>query len=398
MINNYKTIDYSEFSLPGMKVVSEDFHYQDLFHLVGKSQFMTTFELTRGSPSFLEYGEYVLGVIFYDRKTLDSLKSSSQTGLEINRQRIRIDNPSQELSKKKKGDLKYRGINVEDIASISFLTYKREPETYETGEKKIPDIIYIEADCSNIDADILNQNYLISKHNSGTNLVQYEKEQLIGITLALNNGQIDSRILKELCFTEEDLKINLNIWMSLYKVKERRNQLTEVDKTNYIEVKGILSLGIFNKVLKELIDSGVAESLKYLDTKNLKKIFEAVGNFSPSILMHGKKQIYWNVDSYIHIALRHLKAYQMGKFRLKTVFSYKTEDIKSLIEKVLQRIESEIEDYLSSEEKDDFVRHGKMAIYYNGDHYHLRVNSHGRIIQFHAVDAAPNKLINTVDR
>lgn len=390
MRNNYQIIDYSELGLPTIEVVGK-FHYQDLYELVGRNQFMTTFELTHGSETSLEYGSSVLGVIFYDRKTLDSLETSLQAEHEISKQRIRIDSPSRELSDEKKGDLKYRGICVEDIASISFLAYKRETDSHETGEKKVPDIIEIEVDCGGLDADILNQNYLVSKHNSGTKLIQYEKEQLVGITLAFNNGRIDSRVLKEFGFSEEDLNTNLNIWMSLYKVKERRNQLTETDKNNYAEIKGILSLEKFNKIVKELVDAGIAASLNDSYSENLKKIFEAIEGFSPSILMHGKRQVYWDIDSYIHIALRHLKEYQIGNFELKTAFSYKPEDLKSLIEKVLQRIDSEIEDYLSSGSIYDFLRHGKMAIYYNGDHYHMRINREGRIIQFHAVDNAFNK-------
>ena len=161
MRNNYQIIDYSELGLPTMEVVGEIFHYQDLYELVGKNQFMTTFKLTEGSASYLEYGDSVLGVIFYDRKTLDFLEASFQAAHEVNKQKIRIDSPCRELNEEKKGDLKYRGITVEDIASISFLTYKRESEIYETGEKKVPDIIEIEVDCSDFDADVLNQNYLL---------------------------------------------------------------------------------------------------------------------------------------------------------------------------------------------------------------------------------------------
>lgn len=390
MKNNYQVIDYSELGLPAVEVVG-NFHYQDLYELVGKNQFMTTFDLSHDSDSNLEYGSSVLGVIFYDRKTLDSLETSLQTGHEINKQRIRIDSPSCELSDEKKGDLKYRGICVEDITSISFLIYKRETETYETGEKKVPGIIGIEVDCGDLDVDVLNQDYLISKHNSGTKLTQYEKEQLVGIILALNNGRIDSRVLKEFSFSEEHLKTNLNIWMTLYKVKERRNQLTETDKNNYAEIKGVLSLEKSKKLVKELENTGINASLNDSYSESIKKIFEAVHVFSPSILMHGNRQIYWDIDSYIHIALRHLKEYQIGNFELKTAFSYKQEDLKSLIEKVLQRIESEIEDYFASESTGDFVRHGKMAIYYNGDHYNLRINKEGRVIQFHAVGTAFNK-------
>lgn len=393
MRNNYKIIDFRDLGLPSIEVVGVQFHYQDLYEMVGKNQFMTTFELRKDSASHGEYGDSVLGVIFYDRKGLDSLEGSFQTGVEITKHRIRIDSPCRELTEEKRGDLKYRGVSVDDIESISFLPYIRETEKHETGEKKVPDIIEIEVDRSDIDADILNQNYLTSKHNSRTKLIRYEKEQLIGITLAFNNGSIDSRVLAEFGFTEEDLKTNLNIWMSLYKVKERRNQLTEVDNKNYAEVKNILSLERFNKVIKEFVSTGISDSLKDLDSFILKSIFSAVEDFSPSILMHGKSQVYWDIDSYIHIALRHLKDYQLGHFNRKTSFPYKAEDLKSLIEKVLQRIEAEIEEYLGSNPTGDFTRHGKMAVEYNRDHYHLRINRDGRLIQFHTVESTFNKSI-----
>jgi len=103
---------------------------------------------------------------------------------EVSESKIRIDSPSRDISKEKKYDLKYNGINVSDIESISFFHYKRETERYDTGEKKVPNVIGIEANNDGIDVDILNQNYLVSKNNSGVNLIQYEKEQLVGITLA----------------------------------------------------------------------------------------------------------------------------------------------------------------------------------------------------------------------
>ncbi|MCK5218007.1 hypothetical protein KAR10_00695 [bacterium] len=391
MRNSYRITDFRDLGLPSIEVAGHQFHYQDLYEMVGQNQFMTTFELKNGSVSYNEYGDSVLGVIFYDRKSIDSLERSVQTGIEIAKQRIRIDSPCRELSVKKKGDLRYRGISVDDIEAISFLPYIREKERYETGEKKVPNIIEVTVDCSKIDADILNQNYLASKHNDGTKLIQYEKEQLIGITLAFNNGRIDSRLLAEFGFTEDDLKTNLNIWMSLYKVKERRNQLTEMDKKNYSEIRGILSLEKFNKLMKKLVSTGISASLKDFDSSTLKNIFSAVETFSPSILMHGKKQVYWDLDSYIHIALRHLKDFQFGHFKLKTPFSYKKEDLKSLIEKVLQKIDIETEDYLGSNPTGDFTRHGKMGVEFNRDHFHLRINKDGRLTQFHTVEPSFNK-------
>ena len=386
MRNHYRIVDHSELGIPCIEIYGDLFHYQDLYEIVGCNQYMTTFQMKVDSESYEEFGPTVLGVIHYDYKGLKALESSLVNGTEVAKTRVRIDSPDRGLSLQQKGDLKYRGLKVSDIEQISFLPYKREVEKHETGEKKVPDIIKIEVDCSGMDVDILNQNYLASKINSGTKLVQYEKEQFIGITLAFNDGRIDSRILKHLGFDEHDLKDNLNIWNQLYQVKERRGQLSELDEKNYREVKSILSLEKMIKAVKELAISGLGNCEGESEKIILREIFESIKAFSPSILLHGENQVYWDVDSYIHIALRHVKDYQVGNYKDKTPFPYKVGDLKSLIEKVLQRVEDELEQHLSQESGNDFTRHGKMAIFYNGDYYHLRINAEGRLTQFHVVE------------
>ncbi len=106
--------------------------------------------------------------------------------------------------------------------------------------------------------------------------------------------------------------------------------------------------------------------------------------FSPSTLLHGKNQVYWDIDSYIHIALRHIKDYQLGNYKNKTPLPYKAVDLESLINKVLYQVKAEIEHHLSKELNNDFSRHGEMGIFYNGDHYNLRINTEGRLTQFHS--------------
>jgi len=101
--------------------------------------------------------------------------------------------------------------------------------------------------------------------------------------------------------------------------------------------------------------------------------------------MHGKKQIYWDVDSYLHIVMRHVKDYQVGNFKKKTPFSYKVGDLKTLIEKVIQRVEDEIRIHFSNNPDSEFSRHGNWAVEFNGDHYNLKIDTKGRLVQFHSV-------------
>ena len=83
MRNNYKVIDYSDLGLPSVEVYGTEFHYQDLYEMVGVDRFMTTFELRKGSVSHEEYGDSVLGVICYSKKGLDSLERSLLDGSEL---------------------------------------------------------------------------------------------------------------------------------------------------------------------------------------------------------------------------------------------------------------------------------------------------------------------------
>ncbi|MDD2915323.1 MAG: hypothetical protein PHP70_08400 [Gallionella sp.] len=65
MKNKYTINDYTELGIPSIEVHGECFHYRDLYELVGRNQFMTTFNLKEGSSSQSQYGREVLGVAYY---------------------------------------------------------------------------------------------------------------------------------------------------------------------------------------------------------------------------------------------------------------------------------------------------------------------------------------------
>ena len=319
-----------------------------------------------------KFGETILGVINYDKKSQNKLELAQINKTEIDKSKVRINSTYNKLSLAKTKILKYKGLNIEDIWRIEFHPHTREPERYESGEKKVPNVINIETDFetdfSGIDIDVLTQNYLLSKNNSGTNLILFEKEQLVGITMAFN-GRIDSRILAHLGFSKKDLKENLNIWNYLYRVKERRKQLTEQDKQKYSELKQILSMNLQLKFLKELKEANYFKSESKSTKSTIKEVFLAIENFTPSILFqHGDNQVFWDVDSYIHIAMRHIKEYQVANYKKKTPLLYKSDELGLLIEKILTSIKEEINFYFLQGKEKDFTRHGSMNVYFNGDH------------------------------
>jgi hypothetical protein len=386
MRNNYSTIDHRRKGLPSIEIYGEQFHYQDLFEMVGCDQYMTTFNFKNGSEAFLKYGLSVMGKIFYDHEKLKALNESLQCNVEISENCIKVDSKDSRLTLIQKGELlKYTGINVSEIESLSYYPHKRRIEFHEGGEKKVPDVVTVSVDIGGIDPDILEQNYLVQKLNSGVDLAPFEKEGLLGIELGLNNGVVDLKLLAFLGISKDEVKENLNIWHRLYKFKERRGQLSELDSKHYVELKNFLATEKIVKVGKVYARYKMGGSSSEETKVILERIIESVDSFSPSILLHGNKQVYWDIDSYIHIALGHVKDYQFGNLKIKTPFVYRADDLELLIEKVLFCIQDELQFFLSQNSGKEYIRKGAMAVFYNGNHYNLRVNSGGRLTQFHVV-------------
>ena len=81
-----------------------------------------------------------------------------------------------------------------------------------------------------MDYDILYQNYIASEINDKRELMSFEKEKFVGITLGINNWYIDLRLLKLLGFDKDSINSNRAVLYHAYKTREHRKQLTEKEK------------------------------------------------------------------------------------------------------------------------------------------------------------------------
>jgi hypothetical protein len=225
VIHHYEIFDLSTPSIPGTGVRGDDFHPLDLYEMIGREQFMTTFQFKRGSDAAQKYGRNVTGVIFYDFKTKETLEEALRSRADIKTSILKIDTPDSALPTEERKKLKYQGVDLRDLESIASLRYKQKIEFHDTGEKKVPNIIEIKANLSGIDRIVLTQNYLVSKANSGVELIQFEKEELIGLTLGTNDFRIDTRVLEHFGFSKNSLMGNSNIFLAAYGAKERKKSL-----------------------------------------------------------------------------------------------------------------------------------------------------------------------------
>jgi hypothetical protein len=385
MSNQYSVTSLMDFGLPGVEVAGGTFNAKDIYDFIGREQYSSTFIFKANSAAFRAYGQSITGFACYDVKTKALLENNQSSSDHDSISQLKIDLALGELSVTQKHELKYKGISIFDIDSISFLRHKQKIEFHPTGEKRIPNVVEIKADFSAINHDALLINYLISKQNSGVELIRFEREQLIGLLLAKDDFKIDARILNALGFSLEQAKIDHAIWYQTYKSLERQGKITLERVETFNEMKLLESLTRLNALVSEIKISGAFELTEINENEQFKKICEQTFKFTPSILMHGKQQVFWDLQSYLHIALRHVQEFQLGRFKEKTPFVYKANDIASLLEKVLRCVEEDLRAYLLEKPKNTFKRHGSMAIEFNGDFYNISIEPSGRVEQFHMI-------------
>ncbi len=361
----------------------QEITYKNLYDTIGSDSHIGSFYLREGSESSKKFGEVVTGTIFYSKEEREQLAS----GLLVNvkTEMVKIDSAMLDIDQIQREELKYGGIKTLDIKKAIYShTWKQRNELHETGEKTIPNIIRLSYKSHpNEDVDLLVQGYLVSKWNNGDELPLFEKEKLAGITLGINNWSINKKIAHALGFDYESMQNNDRVLYYALQVRERRKIITEVEKTKFKRVKDNLYLKKWIGLVEEVAAS--REKVKDLERFNnaITAITESLKEFEPEILLHGKKQIYWDSNSYLHVVLRHIKKFQIGDFKERTPFPYKFEELRLLVERVLKRIEGEIERHFKENPGKPFSRVGTMSIFFNNDYYQVRIDGNGRLITIH---------------
>lgn len=378
LIGQYRFTNLHALGIPGVDVEGANFHLADLDEMIGVDRNMTSFIFRPNSRADTMYGAMVTGVLFNstDSGAIESSKRTSDPTV------VRIESYDSALTIEQRKSLKYKGVPIADLFKISYATFSREVEMLPSGKKAVPNIVSIKIDISKVNFEKLQLSYLTMKHNDGVELIQFEKEQLVGLILGIRNYVIDSRILETFGFDQESVLKNTNVCLTALNAKAARIQLSkeELETRTHCEVLSrILAMGY---VFSELERAKITAKPLIPGSDELKRIYENALKFRPAILLHGKKQVYWDLPSYLHIVMRHIETYQVGSFIGKTVLPYELEDLKDLIEKVLGRVHKEIELHFLGT-ANPFVRSGSMAILFNGDRFIVRIDPDGRLAQFY---------------
>lgn len=373
------------------EIKEKDINPSSLFEYAGKNDFTCTFFIKDGTDSIQKYGNLVTGKIYYpitQRKYFEGESGSGVTPTEL--LTICVDSALIDHLPDVKRELLENGIPITDIFHVEILPYNKLSRYGSQGTKEIPNIITIQMTepSGPMEYERLFIGFLSRFVDSGERLIEEEKHEYVGVMLALRKGLIDSRILDRLGFSKEYVENDSAIGLYYYETKKKLAELSAEETEVLADLAAIKILKKLSILGKHIAKSGLTKNDIESEKLKLKKVSAELSKFKPARLWGITPLIYWNDESFLHIILRHASETQLGRNnRDKSFFPYKFEDLKTLLDKVLDRARDDWAAHAKENPGKSFKRNGKRAIYFNGDYFAIDIDPDGRIQTFYKYEA-----------
>ena len=82
--------------------------------------------------------------------------------------------------------------------------------------------------------------------------------------------------------------------------------------------------------------------------------------------------------------MRHVEEMKINQqFEHKDNFQWNEEDVITIIKKIIQEIDSEVQEFFKANPGKRFSKYKDESIYFEGDYYTFHIESNGKISTFH---------------
>lgn len=366
---------------------------ENIYETFGQFDMVATFYFKRGTEASDKYGDHITGVIEYtfkERKNLENTISKCEyKGTEgIIKVRYLNYDRDEEFAK----NLIKNGFSTNDIEEIDYLPWERNNKFIDDNkEKKVPNILEISIDdipnIENSNPDDIWMRLFENRLQDNEDLLYTEQCEYVGMLLAYTDGKIPPNI-KDCCgIGLDEIQNNSIVYRQYLKSKERKSGLTKEERVKLIDLELSNSL----KNIKVFDNELVKAFGKSFDVRENQKLYDflrtEVLKFRTERLLQIKYNVYWDIESFCHVYLRHVKETKVeGNSSTKSIIPYKYKEIKRLIDQVLKSIQDEIIDHFSKGERKRFFRSGERSVYFNGHYYCIYISKKGRLESFYPRD------------
>lgn len=359
-----------------------NFSYEELYSMYGQYDKFLTLEFHFNSEAYQLFGDSIMGTLKYtqeERSLLEQIIISKN--IPRSDKRVKISPPTfHELTDEQKVFLDRDGILCSDIRStLSFNSPVNNLYSY-SGKKELPPKIPIQVNISNKEGTELMFGLYKTKLRDGYELAPFEKEEYYGMLAYFHSDKLTDEE-KEYIFQGNTDVMKSSVREPFLATKWQMESISDEEK----EEIGKLWKDKFDKNRIALEGAVKGSNVKWTDIPldKLMKLLAVAGSFKEEVLLIGNKPIWWDIDSFLHIIVRHANDLQIGEYIKKTEFQYNYKDISELIKNVLYSVKNDINDEFRANPSRKYNRHGSRAVYYNGNYYKVEIEPSGRLLTFH---------------
>lgn len=363
-----------------------DYPLLKLYKTVGQYDNVCNVTFVKDSPSFKKYGAEITGEFFYTKEERKALQERlDNDDISDGHGIVKFVERLKKLPEELRTALLRDGFSTQDITSIFYFPDKKINDYIVEEVRTLPEPIVVKFDGSDFDPI---RSFIWLNHQritSGFRLTEFEQEQDIAYRILENSEMIPGDIPPEIYNDPKTGNLKFSIRSKILHHKFLYKSLTDEEDKEYKELLNLRVKESVDTLMKELQKS--TEKLKRVGIEYpyaLNVLTHLVTFFEPERLSHTKIPVWWNLERFLHIFVRHVSEVQVGeRFEVKTRFQYKLKDIRGLLKIIIDQLTTEINQHFEKHPDKDFKRQGSMSIYYNGDYYAIHIRTDGLLMTFY---------------
>lgn len=359
---------------------------EDIYGSCGRYNYTAHVEFIPNTECYILYGKYLVGVFVYTRDECKEFEKSIAFGPTP---RTHGFIKFEDLLKKLDNDLRTNLLNVGfPTSEIMRLTYYPTGDRYSFASretKELPKPIKIDVDFSDTDVDSFSIFMYEKKIESGYVLCPFENYHYLALLLDKHGESMDKEEYNQLFVDPATGDLNSYVYYYYLKNKYLKGRASALEEKWFKQMNERRTKKRVEILHRELRKASL--NIKNLEKRYQRALLQLIkisAIFEGLNLTNTKYPIWLDYERFIHIFSRHVSENQIGeRFSDKTSFQYDYASIIRLIKIVLALVNDEISEHFSQEEKRSFKRHGKKAVYYQGDYFVIDIDANGRLMTFY---------------
>jgi len=356
---------------------------EEIYCLVGRDDKTAGLTFKYDSDGYKIFGSFITVLFLYSQKEREKMDKLIQTEPFSNSGWIRAKFLGTKLDDEKVELLQKKGIFSEDIAEILYFNSPAKNTFHSTAKREVNTLnIKTETQPKGGDFDWM---YGFSKRLVQDEIGFCPKERAFYLA---GKMYYEPENLTDEENTEiyTDTGITQPIEWELLQIKYIREDISDEEKKTlgklYTEKKR-QCLDLLDNYLKQ-----AGSSLKKLSNENQDQavnLFSKVLYFKERRLnVTGKFPIYIDLDSYLHIYMRHVEEFKVNKhFEHKDNFQWDEENVFFVMKEVIIEIQEEYQKFKETNPEKRYSRYGEYSLYFQGDYYTFHIEPNGRVSTFH---------------